>query len=162
MIVGCVYLGALGGVYVAGRFSYTYADWLARRTWSYLGFIARICSVNFARICSVAFAWSTSLGFAWSTLLAFARSTSLAFARLTSLSFARSASLAFARFTSLAFARSTTSGSLNRSWIGGGKMGRAKLSSLSAGLSLALGVFQIPLVILHDSLHVHYMQMMQR
>ncbi len=54
------------------------------------------------------------------------------------------------------------SGSLNRSWIGGGKMGRTKLASLSAGLSLALGVSQIFLVILHDSLHVHYMQVMQR
>ncbi len=39
MIVGCVYLGVLSGVYVLGRLSYTYADWLARRTWRYLGLI---------------------------------------------------------------------------------------------------------------------------
>jgi hypothetical protein len=42
-IVGCVYLGVLNGVYyVPGRFSYTYADWLARRTWSYLGFMGTV------------------------------------------------------------------------------------------------------------------------
>ncbi len=39
MIVGCVYLGVLSGVQVLGRLSYTYADWLARRTWSYLSLI---------------------------------------------------------------------------------------------------------------------------